>query len=202
LKAADVAALLDIEQIKATAQTEARKIVEEAQAQAEALIAAARQDADALKEQARRDGFATGEEQIQDMLLEIAERSIGSVERTEARIIDLGLEVARRVIGELGPNEATLRAAVSGLGLAARSSFVRVRVAPAAVGMVSERIKSILPESASGLQVDVVPDAQVAYPGAILETDTGLIDATIESQLAAIGRALNHRLGRERPAGG
>jgi flagellar biosynthesis/type III secretory pathway protein FliH len=43
----------------------------------------------------------------------------------------------------------------------------------------------------------VIGCPRVAAPGAVLETDTGLIDATVESQLEAIRRALVRRLGRD-----
>jgi type III secretion protein L len=199
IKAAEATQLLRSEEIRAAAETEAGTILANAKAQATELIASAQQDADAVREQARREGLATGEAQVQDLLFEIAEKSVNSLERTEAGFIDLGIEVARRVIGALDANEATVRTAMRGLGLAARSSFVRLRVAPEAVNTVSERVKALAPP---GLQIDVVADARVAHPGAVLETDTGLIDATIDSQLDAIRRALVRRLSGEPPSGG
>ena len=173
-----------------------------ARAEAAALVAAARSEADTIREAARRDGLARGEALVQDMLLEIAERSIAAIERTEARIIDLGLDVARRVIGELDPTDATVRAALRGLSLAARSSFVRLRVAPEVLNSVTERVQAMLPGLAPDLSVEVVASPQVPSPGAVLETDTGLIDATVESQLEAIRRALTRRLAPAAPAEG
>ena len=212
LKAAEATRLLAIDAIHAAAATEAAAtvraarqeadvLVATAREEADALVAAARKEADTIRDRAQREGFAAGEAQIQDLLFDIAGRAADVVESTEARIIDLGLDVARRVIGEIDPSEVTLRTAVRGLGLAARSSFVRLRVAPAAVNAVSERVQAMLPTTAPGLQVEVIGCTRVTHPGAVLETDTGLIDATVESQLDAIRRALTRRLGRAEPAG-
>jgi type III secretion protein L len=42
--------------------------------------------------------------------------------------------------------------------------------------------------------VEVIGDARITDPGCVLETDAGLIDATVESQLAAIRRGLERSL--------
>jgi type III secretion protein L len=201
LKAEEATRLLGGERIRAAAEAEAATLLAAAKAEATALVAAAAAEADAVRDQARREGIAAGEAEVQDLLFEIAGRSIDAVERTESQIIDLGLEVARRVIGEIGPTEATLRTAMRGLRLAARSGFVRLRVAPEAVNAITERVQALLPSNVPGLTVEVIGCPRVAYPGAVLETDTGLIDATIDSQLEAIRRALSRRLGRQPPVG-
>jgi type III secretion protein L len=46
----------------------------------------------------------------------------------------------------------------------------------------------------AGSAVEAIGDPRIADPGCVLETDAGLIDATIESQLAAIRRGLERRL--------
>ena len=177
--------LLRIEALRAAAERDSREMLE-----------AARAEVDRIRAEAREAGLAEAASEIQDRLFEIAEASVNVIARTEERIVDLALQIARRILGEFDEAEATARIAAHGLKLAAHSSFVRLRVAPAVAGAMDARLSDIIGTRMPLSAVEVVADPRVRDGGCVLETDAGLIDASVESQLAAIERGLRRSLAR------
>jgi type III secretion protein L len=161
---------------------------------AAALVQAAHDEVEAIRAAARAEGLAAATSEVQDRLFEIAEASLAVIARSEERIVALALQIAERIIGAINDDEVVRRVASRTLQLATHSSFVRLRVAPSAVASVREQLDAILPPSISAAAVEVIGDARITDPGCVLETDAGLIDATVESQLAAIRRGLERSL--------
>jgi type III secretion protein L len=102
----------------------------------------------------------------------------------------MAAQIARRIIGSFDAAEVASRISKKSLALSAHSSFIRLRVQPGAVEQLRERLDAILPATMSIASVEVIGDTRVRGGGCIMETDSGLIDATVESQVAAIERGL------------
>lgn len=180
---------------------ELERLREEARREATALVQAASAEAESIRNAAREAGLAEATAEIQDRLFEIAEASANVIARTEQRIVDLGLRIARRVIGSLDDADVTTRVARQTLKLAGHSAFIRLRVAPSCVDSLRERVETLLPATASHSGIEVIGDGRIAPGGCIMETDAGLVDATIDSQIAAIERGLRRSVA-ETEAGG
>lgn len=169
--------------------------------EAEQLLARARRDADALVDEARKSanrieaaakeaGLKQSQAEIQERLTAIAVDSLWIMEQNKERIVDMGLQIARRVINTIAPDQAAVQIALQGLRTAGHSALVRLRVAPSLVEMVRRRVDEIVPAVTSRAVIDVVSDPRIKDAGCILETDAGLLDGTIESQLSLIERGL------------
>jgi type III secretion protein L len=175
------------------------RLHQEAEQRAASLVREAQEQADAIRAAAHADGLAAATEEIQDRLFEIAEASLSMVSRSEEGIVDLALQIAQRIIGAMPADDVARRVATRSLQLATHSSSIRLRVAPASVASVRDQLDAILPPALSGSAVEVIGDARITDPGCVLETDAGLIDATIESQIGAIRRGLQRSLARQNP---
>jgi type III secretion protein L len=175
---------------------------EEAMRKAEALVRAAEAEVEAVREAARAEGLAAATEEIQDRLFEIAEASVAILAQSEERILDLALQIAERIIGAMPSGDIAAQVTKRSLQLVPLSRFVRLRVAPANVTVVREKLDAVLPAALSQSAVEVVGDARIRDAGCVLETDAGLIDATIESQIAAIRRGLERSLSRRTAVAG
>ncbi|WP_164748396.1 MULTISPECIES: FliH/SctL family protein [unclassified Mesorhizobium] len=176
----------------------AERVLIWAQREADALIDAARGSARAIEARAEEAGLAAAQAEIEARLTAIATDSVRIMAQTEEQIVDLALQIARRIIDTIEPAEATVQIALRGLKFAGHNSLVRVRVAPSLLEAVRNRLDEILPTATSRTVVEVIADARVNDAGCILETDAGLVEATIESQLAAIESCL--RSGPAAPA--
>ncbi|ULJ74444.1 FliH/SctL family protein [Rhizobium gallicum] len=174
----------------AQALVDAEQLLMHAQREADALIDAARDRARAIEAAAKDAGLAAAQAEIQARLTAIATQSLRILAQNEEQIIDMSLQIARRIIGTIESEEAAVQIALRSLKLAGRNALVRLRVAPSFLEAVRERLDDILPTATSRAVVNLIADARVKDAGCILETDAGLVEATIESQLAAIESGL------------
>ncbi|ODM75130.1 FliH/SctL family protein [Bradyrhizobium elkanii] len=180
----------------ASAQTllQAEQLLIQAQRDAEALVEEARVSASRIEAAAREAGLKQAQVTIQQRLGAIAVASLRVMEQNKERIVDLGLQIARRIIDTTAPGEAAVRIALRSLRGAGHSPAVRLRVAPSLVETVRGRVDEIVPAVTSRAVVEVVSDPRINDAGCILETDAGLVDATIESQLTLIESGLRKSL--------
>jgi flagellar assembly protein FliH len=156
--------------------------------------------------QARQEGFREGEAagrsravaEAQPALEKLA-RSIEEVARlrprllreSEAELVELAMGIARRILRrELSVDAEALQGLVKGAleRLSARE-ICRIRAHPELEPGIRRCLER---ESQSGIQV--IGDATLERGGILVETSRGKLDASLETQLAEIGRGLADRL--------
>ncbi|MER8830545.1 FliH/SctL family protein [Mesorhizobium sp. M0870] len=177
----------------AQALVDAEQLLMQARREADALIGAARVSARVIEANAKEAGLAAAQAAIEARLTAIATDSLRVMAQNEEQIVNMGLQIARRIIETVEPVEAAVQIALRGLKFAGHKSLVRLRVAPSLLEAVRSRLDEILPRLTSRA-VDLIADARVNDAGCIIETDAGLVEATIESQLAAIESCLRSSL--------
>ncbi|UGY30286.1 hypothetical protein HU675_0050130 (plasmid) [Bradyrhizobium septentrionale] len=183
LPAASAQALLQAEQLLFQAQRDAEALVDEARVSASRIQAAATEA-----------GLKEAQVTIQQRLAAIAVESLRVMENNKERIVDLGLQIARRIIDTTAPDEAAVQIALRSLRVVGHSPVIRLRVAPSLVETVRGRVDDIVSAVTSRAVIEVVSDPRINDAGCILETDAGLVDATIESQLTLIESGLRKSL--------
>ncbi|MES0139413.1 FliH/SctL family protein [Mesorhizobium sp. M0016] len=174
----------------AQAVVDAEQLLMQARHEADALVEAARVSARSIEADAKEAGLASAQATIEARLAAIATDSLRIMAQKEEQIVNMGLQIARRIIETVEPVEAAVQIALRGLKFVGHKSLVRLRVAPSLLEAVRSRLDEILPAPTSRAVVDLIADARVNDAGCIIETDAGLIEATIESQLAAIENCL------------
>lgn len=169
----------------------ARRLEEAARASAARIVAAARDEADAIERAAAQRGREDGLAGVTELRARAVAERDGWLAEAESELVALALEVARRVVGAaaLSDPEVAVRSAQRVLGAARGRRSLALRVSPRdhAAVLAAE------PQLAGGRGVRIVADPSVAPGGAVLESESGEITACLESQLAALGRALAER---------
>ncbi|WFU14889.1 FliH/SctL family protein [Bradyrhizobium sp. CB3481] len=183
LPAASAQALLDAEQV-----------LNQARREAEALVEAARESASKIETAANEAGLQAAQAKMQERLIALAIEPLRIVEQSKDRIVDMGLQIARRILDTIAPDDGTVQLALRGFEFVGHAPFVRLRVAPSLVETVRRRLDEIVSVATSSAVVEVISDPCIKDAGCILETDAGLVDATIESQLRSIESALRNSL--------
>jgi len=120
------------------------------------------------------------------------------VRETERQMVDLALALARRVVDReltLAPDLVAAMAHVA-LERLGEQTPATIRLNPADYSVViAER-----GEQWEGTHVSVVPDLAVTRGGCLVESDFGVIDASVDAQLGELARALLGGPGPDRPA--
>lgn len=192
VKASEVATVKSAAEIVAVAEAEAARIREEAKI--------------AFEEERKR-GFEKG---LQDGKLEIAmqkleqvDQSVAFMESVEGKMADIVMKALKSCVVEIGDREMVVNIVRKTMSAVIRTQrHVTLKVAPEMVSVVKERVSALRLDYPTVETFDVVEDPRLKGPACILETEAGVADASVETQLAAVERSLKRHIagGREETA--
>lgn len=172
-----------------------REAIAAASAQADLVLG----QAQAAYEAEKRRGYAEGQEAAR---LDAAERLIENVARQveffsglEGRMVDLVMNAVRTVIHGYDERERIFMTVRNVLAVARSQKQVTVRLAPAEVAAVRERIETLKQEFPGIDVIEVVPDHRLEGDACVLETEVGVVEASLETQMKALRQAFERVLG-------
>ena len=139
------------------------------------------------REEGYRDGVEEGRLEHAEKVMETVLSSVEYIEGIEATLVNVVAVAVRKVIGEIDENERIVRIV--------RNALVTIRVAPADEKAVREGLASMLASVPGGASfLDVVPDARLERGACLLESELGVVDASLETQLKALENALRSKI--------
>ncbi len=163
-------------------------------------IAAAGAEAAAGADQARREGFAAGHAEGAARAAVEAAVILGEARAEAARAlaaatptaIALAAKMAEKIVGRAVALDEGVLAEIAGEALATCRPDVaalRIRVHSQQLAALEQR-RDRLAARAPGAALDLVADDGVGLHGCVIDTPRGRVDARLETQLAALERAL------------
>ncbi|HEX8474470.1 MAG TPA: FliH/SctL family protein [Pyrinomonadaceae bacterium] len=173
------------------ARSEARRILSEAEHAATEIRARAEQTAAELREAAYQEGLEAALLELNEHLLEARERRDTALKEVEQDVLRLSVKLAEKIVGrELEQNEATLADIVAtAMRHVRQHETLVVRVNPSDLPNVLAHRERLDPTGRARF-LDVVADPRVAQGGCIIESESGTINAQLETQLRVLERAL------------
>ena len=186
VKATDVATVRSSEEIIAAAEADAARIREEAKA--------------AFEEEKKRGyekGLADGKMEITMQKLDLLDSSVAFMEGVEQKMADVVMKALKSFVVEVGDREMVVNIVRKTLNAVIRTQrHVTLKVAPEMVGVVKERVASFRQDYPTVETFDVIEDSRLKGSACILETEAGVADASVETQLAAIEKSLQRHIAR------
>ena len=174
---------------------EAEAIVAQASAQAQAIA----EEAKAAYEAERQRGYQDGQEEAR---LEQAEQMIENVSRTidyfgqvEGRMVDLVMQAMQKIVSDFDDDERVLITVRNVLAVVRNQKQMTLRLNPQQVETVKARVGELLSVYPGVGYLDIVPDARLKPDACILESEIGLVEASLEGQLQALRNAFQKVLG-------
>ncbi len=133
--------------------------------------------------------------EVQASLRRIAEYEKTFAAEYESRMLELALEIAAKIVRQRidSGDEVAARAFEESIQSLPDSTRVKVRLHPADAGSVRERHQAEIDTD----RIEIVPDDSLTRGGAILESDFGRIDATVETAEKAAREAVVGEKGME-----
>ncbi len=184
VRAADYAALADAETLLANAR-----------AQADAIVAGAQ----AAFEAERQRGYDDGRESA---LMDQAEKMIETVGRTvdyftnvENEMIDLVMMAVRKVVDGYDDREKALIVVRNALAVVRNQKQMTLRLHPDEVEVVRANVNDLLAAYPGVGYLDILPDGRLEKGSCILESEIGLVEASLDAQVAAVRNAFQRMLG-------
>ncbi|WP_347902457.1 HrpE/YscL family type III secretion apparatus protein [Pseudomonas purpurea] len=108
----------------------------------------------------------------------------------EQQMGDVVLQAVRKILQHYDNIELTLQVTQQALSLVSNQKQVILHVQPDQVLEVREQISRVLKDFPEVGYVEVIADARLDQGGCILETEIGIIDASVDGQLGALEAAL------------
>lgn len=184
LRAAEVSAWADSEAMLAAAQ-----------ARADAIVAGAEE----ALEQERRRGYEQG---LAEARLEQAEKMIDTVSRTvdyfakvESDMVALVMASVRKIMGDFDDSQRVVIAVKSALSVVRNQKQMTLRVHPQQVDALRAHVNELLAAYPGVGYLDIVADGRLSSEACILESEIGMVEASIEGQIAALQGAFQKVLG-------
>ncbi len=187
VKADEVAAVLNAQELIAAAEAEAARI---------------REAAKQAYEEERRRGFEKGLEDgkasIVARKLELLDESVAFMESVEGRMVDVVMTALKKCVMEIGDRELVVQIVRKVMNAVVRNQrHITLKVAPDMVPVVRERLDEILKEYPLLDEIDVQEDSRLKGAACMIETEAGIADASVETQLAAIENSLRKHFSKE-----
>lgn len=167
------------------------------------LLQSARERAERIREEAEqayreryeagyRDGIEAGKMEHAEKMMETVLASVEFIEKIEGTVVDVVNQSIRKIVGEMDDEERIQKLVRTALNTVRGQQQVTVRVSPADEPAVSESLAAMTSSS----YVRVLPDVRLAQGGCVLESELGVVDATLETQLKALENAFSAKIRR------
>ncbi|MGE8658756.1 MAG: HrpE/YscL family type III secretion apparatus protein [Achromobacter sp.] len=177
------------------AWAEAGQLLAQARARADDIVAGAQ----AAFEAERQRGYDEGRESA---LLDQAEKMIETVGRTveyfagvENEMVELVMSAVRKVVDGFDDREKVMVVVRNALAVVRNQKQMTLRLNPAEVDIVREQINDLLAAYPGVGYLDILADGRLARGACILESEIGMVEASLEGQIQALRQAFQRTLG-------
>ncbi len=175
-----------------SATLEARDIVQMARQQAAEVLEEAGRQREAILAKAREDGYEEGLRQWNAALASAHEAAAKLEKDYEAELVRLAVRIAEKIIGgQLASAPETIVGIVrEALRSVRRERSLSIQVNSAHLEEVRRHIGKLEEVVGSSRDIHIVANDSVAPGGCIVESDLGVIDARLETQLKCMEEIL------------
>ncbi len=174
------------------ASRDARDVVALAQEKAKQIIEEAEQGRDAIREQARQEGIAQGLAEWNRILARASQKADELSKAWEETMLRLSIRVAEKIVGEqlrLHP-ESIVEIVREVLKSIRPGKHLTIQVNQAEAQYARARIDRLKEALGTSSEIEIVAASNVAPGGCVIESELGIIDARLETQLKCLEDAL------------
>ena len=186
VKATDVATVRSATEIIAAAEADAARIREEAKAAFEAE-----------RQRGYEKGISDGKIEIAMQKLDQVDSSVAFMEGVEEKMADVVMKALKTCVTEIGDREMVVQIVRKTMAAVIRTQrTVTLKVPPELVDSVRARVTELTATFPTIETFDVVEDPRLKGAACVLETEAGVADASVETQLAAIERSIKKHIAK------
>jgi len=174
---------------------EASALLEHARQEAAQLLGSARQQLEAERARGYQQGLEEARLELTERMIETASRTVELFASIEQRMVGLVMDAVRRLMADFSDTERVMAVVRSALSVLRNQRQLTLRIAPEHVEQVRARASELLEQFPGVGILDIVADPRLKHDPTILESEIGLVEASIESQLHAIEQGFQKVLG-------
>ncbi len=201
LKASSYATFNNCREMISSVKGKCDALVQEAQKESDNIIHRAHEQAAKIledanvskKEQEKRgyeDGMEQGKQEIANTMMDFVTKSSSSFSKLESDVTDVVKMALRKIIGKIDKQELIVSVVKNSLQKIKMQKHATLKVAPVDAPLLRDKITELTQDTPMIEFLDVCADAHLEQGACILETELGVVDASIPVQLEAIENAL------------
>ena len=163
------------------------------------IITRAQKEAEVIKEAAKKEGYNDGVENANQDIAELKGKFTEFFNikdevfnKVSDCIFDISVEIAKKIINKsVETDREYIIPMIKGVveEVNKTENKIILKVMPKDVEIVKDNVSSIFSDNFVEAAITVIPDNEIKDGGVIVETSNGLVDASIETQLAIIEKA-------------
>ncbi len=174
----------------------AEDLVARARAEAERILREAAETYEAEKQRGYQEGLAEGKMEMAMTMLDSLTAGVDYLAGIESTMVELVMSAVGKIIDGFSDEERVLGIIRKSLAYVRSQKRVTLRVCPEDGDIVTANLASLESLYAGIDLIDVVPDPRMQPGDCILESEMGLINAGLATQLEGIRRAFARKLQR------
>lgn len=176
------------------------------------LLQLAREDAQRLKNESTvafemqkaagyQKGLLQGSEEIARRIVQLDLEISEFKRQLRMDVAELVMSGVRTVLDDFSNSDLVSRISSQLVAEFHSEKSLRLRVHSSAIGLVTENVSRLKESYPSAIELQIVGDDQLETTGCVLESSTGIVDGSVETQLELLGKALRDAL-RDAETGG
>ncbi|MBR3880802.1 MAG: HrpE/YscL family type III secretion apparatus protein, partial [Mailhella sp.] len=146
------------------------------------------------KEEGYQDGLEEGKLEHAEKMMETILSSVEFIEGIEKTLVSVVNQSIRKIIGDLDDKERIVRIVRNSLNVVRGQQKVTVRVSPADEPAVLEALAAMTSRASGSSFLTVMADARLERNSCILESELGVVDASLQTQLKALENAFQSKI--------
>lgn len=168
---------------------EASALLEAAREKAASMEKAALEAYEEKKLEGYRDGLEEGKLEHAEKMMETIISSVEFIEGIESTLVNVVTQSIRKIIGEMGDRERIVAIVRNALNVVRGQQKVTVRVSPADEEAVLQAMAAMTSSASGSSFLTVIADVRLEKDSCILESELGVVDASLSTQLKALENA-------------
>ena len=183
---------------EAAAVRRAQELLADAEAEAARIRSSAQAAFDAEKQRGYAEGLEEGKAAIVAKKLEMLDESVAFMESVEGKMVEVVMTALKKCVMEIGDEELVVQIVRKVMNAVVRNQRrITLKVAPEMVSVVRGRLNEILADYPLLEEIDVQENTRLSGAACMIETEAGIADASVETQLAAIEASLKKHFSKE-----
>lgn len=178
-------------------RVDAQQVLAEAKAQAAQMKAEAQAVFEAEKRRGYKEGREEASAELSEQLLNVVSRSVDYLAQAEGEVAKTVSLCLRKILGDAPEEEVVVQTARHALSAVANETRVTLVVSPQVSEEVRARVDDIRQGNTAIQYLEIASDPTMQRGDCRLETDLGVVDASIELQISALERVLAKRASTE-----
>lgn len=174
---------------------DAQALLESARQQADAIIAGAAAKLEAERQRGYEEGLTEARMEQAEKMIDTVSHTIDYFARVESDMVSLVMAAVRKIIDGFDDTERVLIVVKNALSVVRNQKQMTLRLHPQQVDVVRSRVNDLLAAYPGVGYLDIVGDGRLSLESCILESDIGLVEASIEGQIKALEAAFQKVLG-------